>query len=614
MSETLIPNIELFIANIDPFSRLPEVLFNRVTSTIKIIYLAKGEVIPPPQTEEDKYLFIVRTGAVEQRLADGTLRGCLEEDDVFGFSLFSDSETRYQIKAIENTLLYLVPAEIIYHIQSHYPEYAQHFTAKPEERIHSAVKSRWSDINSSSFFNTVEQVSSEQYTQVNADDSIRMVANIMRAKDAACVIVKDNNELIGIVTDTDMIERVIAQGKSTELPVREIMSPFPITISAQETVFDAAISMMEKNIKNLPIVENGQVIGLLSLHQLFQNHRMQAVYLIDKIKKSVIETELANYMPERDRIFQELANDKVPADLISTLLSTIMDAVNQRLIDIAIERLGPLPCDFAWIVSGSHARKEVHILSDQDSAIILSDQATAKDRVYFQHLAMIVTKGLDLCGYELCSGKFMAVTLKWCQPLSVWREYYKKWIKSPEYERLLHLSVFLDTRVIYGNKQYQNTLVNEFKEMTSHRSFLAKLIRDAAENRTPLGVFHNLVLTKNENNEKTLNIKRYGINIIVDLARIYALLAKSDACNTKDRLIAVNQAGLINDATLKNILSAYDFLRSFRFSYQVDMMNKGEMPDNQINPNYFGSFERKHIKDAFRLIDDWQQSAKMRLS
>lgn len=614
MSETLIPNIELFIANIDPFSRLPEVLFNKVTSTIKIIYLVKGEVIPPPQTEEDKYLFIVRTGAVEQRLADGTLRGCLEEDDVFGFSLFSDSETHYQIKAIENTLLYLVPAEIIYYIQSHYPEYAQHFTAKPEERIHSAVESTWSDINSSSFFNTVEQVSSEQYTQVDAHDSIRIVANIMRARDAACAIVKDNNELIGIVTDTDMIARVIAQGKSTELPIREIMSPFPITISAQATVFDAAISMMEKNIKNLPIVDNGQVIGLLSLHQLFQNHRMQAVYLIDKIKKAVIETELADYMPERDRIFQELANDKVPADLISTLLSTIMDAVNQRLIDIAIERLGPVPCDFAWIVSGSHARKEVHILSDQDSAIIMSDQATAKDRVYFQHLAMIVTKGLDLCGYELCSGKFMAATLRWCQPLSVWREYYKKWIKSPEYERLLHLSVFLDTRVIYGNKEYQNALVNEFKEMTSHRSFLAKLIRDAAENRTPLGVFHNLVLTKNENNEKTLNIKRYGINIIVDLARIYALLAKSDACNTKDRLIAVNKAGLINDATLKNILSAYNFLRSFRFSYQVDMMNKGEMPDNQINPNYFGSFERKHIKDAFRLIDDWQQSAKMRLS
>ncbi|MFT6925346.1 MAG: CBS domain-containing protein [Psychromonas sp.] len=614
MSETLIPNIELFIANIDPFSRLPKALLNRVTSTIKIIYLAKGEVIPPPQTEQVKYLFIVRTGAVEQRLADGTLRGRLEEDDVFGFSLFSASETRYQIKAIENSLLYLVPAETIHHIQSQYPEYAQHFTAKPEDRIRSAVESTWTDINSNSFFNTVEQVSNKQYTQVDGHDSVQMVAKIMRAQDAACAIVKENNALIGIVTDTDMIERVIADGKSTELPISEIMSPFPITISAQETVFDAAISMMEKNIKNLPIVEDGQVIGLLSLHQLFQNQRIQAVYLINKIKKSSSESELAALMPERDRIFQELANDKVPADLIGTILSTIMDAVNQRLIDIAIKRLGPVPCDFAWFVSGSHARKEVNILSDQDSGIILSDQATIKDRVYFQHLAMIVTKGLDLCGYALCTGKFMAVTAKWCQPLSMWREYYKKWIKNPEYECLLNLSVFLDNRVIYGNKEFMTQLVNEFKEMASQRTFLAKLIRDAVENRTPLGIFHNLVLTKNENNQKSLNIKRYGINIIVDLARIYALSAKSDACNTKDRLIAVNKMGIINDATLKNILSVYDFLNSFRFAYQAEIMSQGEVPSSQIDPDYFGSFERKHIKDAFRLIDDWQQSTKMRFS
>jgi CBS domain-containing protein len=291
-----------------------------------------------------------------------------------------------------------------------------------------------------------------------------------------------------------------------------------------------------------------------------------------------------------------------------------MDAVNQRLIEVAISRLGPVPCDFAWIVSGSHARKEAHISSDQDSAVILSNQANAKDKVYFRHLAMVVTKGMDMCGYALCSGKFMAVTTKWCQPLSVWQAYYKKWIRNPEYECLLNLSVFLDTRVIYGNEQYRTTLINDFKEMLSSGTFLSKLVRDALENRTPLGIFHNLVLTKNEHNEKTLNIKRDGINIIVDLARIYALSAQCDACNTTDRLIAVNKAGLLNDATLKNILSAYNFLKYFRFSYQADMISKGETPSCQINPDYFGSFERKHIKDAFRLIDDWQQFTKMKFS
>ncbi|MDG3089005.1 putative nucleotidyltransferase substrate binding domain-containing protein [Vibrio hannami] len=614
MSETLIPNIELFISGIDPFSRLPQPLLDRVTSSIKVIYLAKGEIIPPAQSDDDKYLYIVRTGAVEQRLNDGALRGKLEEEDVFGFSLFSESETRYQIKAIDNSLLYLVPSETIHHIQKQYPEYAEHFTAKPEDRIRSAVDSTWSDVNSSSFFNTVNQVASERFTQVDAESSIRDVAITMRSERTRCAMVLECGKLIGVITDADMTYRVVAEDINTSLPITQIMSPAPITISPDQTVFEAAISMMEQHIKHLPVVKDGKVVALLSLHQLFQNHRIQAIYLIDKIKKSRSEKELAKLAGDRNRIFKELANDKVPADLISTILSTIMDSFNQRLIDIAIDRLGPVPCDFAWIVSGSHARKEAHILSDQDSGIIMSNDATASDKFYFRHLAMIVTKGMALCGYELCSGKFMAVTPKWCQPLSVWQEYYKKWIKSPEYERLLNLSVFLDIRVIYGNRNFGDVLSGDFKEMTSERHFLVKLINDAAANRTPLGVFHNLVLTKNDNDEKTLNIKRYGINIIVDLARIYALSAKSDACNTRERLIDANKAGLMTDATLKNILSVYDFLNSFRFSYQVDQLNKGETPDNNINPDYFGSFERKHIKDAFRLIDDMQQAAKMRLN
>jgi len=614
MSESLIPNIESFIANIDPFSRLPVVLQQKVSETIKIIYLAKGEIIAPPASEHDNYLYIVKTGAVEQRSVDGSLRGRLEEEDVFGFSLFSDSEARYQIEAIDNSLLYLVPAKTIYYIQSHYPEYAQHFTAKPEDRIHSALESSWSDSSHNSFFNLVDQMANKQFVHVSSHDTIAQAAKTMRENDTSCLVVINNKQLAGIITSKDLVERVIAEEKNTQLPVSDIMTVLPNTISPQASAFEAAICMMENNIQHLPIIENSHVVGLLSLHQLFKNQRIEAIYLINKIKKSSNENELAAYMLERDLIFQALVNEKVPADLISTILSIIMDAVNQRLIDIAISRLGPVPCDFSWIVSGSHARKETHISSDQDSAIILSNQATTKDKIYFRHLAMVVTKGMDLCGYALCSGKFMAVTAKWCQPLSVWQAYYKKWIRNPEYECLLNLSVFLDTRVIYGNEQYRTTLINDFKEMLSSRTFLSKLVRDALENRTPLGIFHNLVLTKNEHNEKTLNIKRDGINIIVDLARIYALSAQCDACNTTERLIAVNNAGLINDATLKNILSAYNFLKYFRFSYQADMISKGETPSSHINPDYFGSFERKHIKDAFRLIDDWQQFTKMKFS
>ena len=109
-----------------------------------------------------------------------------------------------------------------------------------------------------------------------------------------------------------------------------------------------------------------------------------------------------------------------------------------------IDQLGEPPCDFSWIVAGSHARNEVHCLTDQDSAIVLADNATENDRIYFTHLANFVTQGLDRCDYPLCTGFYMPTTEKWRQPLFMWKQYYKKWVANPEYERLLNISVFLE--------------------------------------------------------------------------------------------------------------------------------------------------------------------------
>jgi CBS domain-containing protein len=53
MSDTLLPNIEIFIAQIEPFNRLPKKLLDKVCATIRIIYLAQGEQIGPPQTDQD---------------------------------------------------------------------------------------------------------------------------------------------------------------------------------------------------------------------------------------------------------------------------------------------------------------------------------------------------------------------------------------------------------------------------------------------------------------------------------------------------------------------------------------------------------------------------------
>ncbi len=616
MTDSLIPNILQFIEKIDPFDMLPKPALREIASQVQITYVGKGEVLDPCGQGQKKNLYIIRTGSLEQRKENGVLRAKLGPEDLFGFTFLNDehqSSETYTAIAIENALVYLVPKTALEAVFKIYPECAEHFASQAQVRLKSALDVVWSNKEKGLFIRRVGDVASGQVAIVPSSHSIQEAAEEMLSKHSPCAVVMENGMISGLMTDRDMTKRVIAKGVSTDRPITEVMTLSPLTISPDDLVLQAASMMMQFNIRNLPVVKDGRVVGLLTTTHLVQNHRVQAIFLIEKIKYAGSVRALAKFTPERQAIFEALVEGKVSPEVIGRVMTMIMDAYTRRLIQIAMDKLGTPPCDFAWIVAGSHARNEVHMLSDQDSAIVLAEDATENDRLYFKHLAMIVSSGLDSCDYPLCPGKFMAATPKWCQPLPVWKQYYRKWVESPEYEKLLNISVFLEIRTVFGNKEYETTLRDELhNNIQNNRSFLTMLTNDAVRTTPPLGIFNSLVLEKTGENSKTLNIKKYAINLIIDLARIYGLSVSCDLSATDERFKAAYEQGALSEDSYKNILNAYRFILSFRFSHQLEALKAGEEPNNQINPNKFGSFERKHLKDAFRIIAELQEAAKVK--
>ncbi|PMJ93974.1 putative nucleotidyltransferase substrate binding domain-containing protein [Vibrio sp. 10N.261.55.A7] len=617
MPQSLIPNIIQFIGQIDPFDKIPKEALRELAFNVQITYLSKGEVVDLDEEGKEKSLYIVRTGSMEQRKSDGVLRARLGSEDLFGFTFLDsnmDNDNSYKAIAIENTLLYLIPHSALQELFKTFPACAEHFASQAQVRLKSALDVVWSNKEKGLFIRKVEDVASGRVAVVTADQTIQKVAHEMRiVKRTSCAVIYEDDKIVGLITDRDMTKRVIAQNVSIERPIKEVMTHSPLTIKPDDLVLHAASVMMQFSIRNLPIVKDNQVIGLLTTSHLVQNHRVQAIFLIEKIKYATSVKSLAGFTAERQAIFEALVEGKVAAETIGKVMTMIMDAYTRRLIQIAMDKLGAPPCDFSWIVAGSHARNEVHMLSDQDSAIVLSDDATDNDRIYFKHLAALVTNGLARCNYPLCPGNYMAATPKWCQPLEVWKHYYKKWVANPEYERLLNISVFLEIRTIYGNSEYETILRDELhRNIHSNREFLSTLVKDAISTQPPLGIFNSLVLEKSGENKKTLNIKKYAINLIIDLARIYGLAVECDRSSTDERFSAAREKGLLSEDSFKNILGAYQFILSFRFSHQLEALKAGQEPDNNINPNKFGSFERKHLKDAFRIIADVQEAVKVR--
>jgi CBS domain-containing protein len=99
------------------------------------------------------------------------------------------------------------------------------------------------------------------------DTSIEQAAQRMRDDDIGNVIVGDENNLQGIVTDRDIVVRALADGR-TNATLGEIATGNVTTIEADRPADEAARIMREENIRRLPVVENGQPIGIISIGDL----------------------------------------------------------------------------------------------------------------------------------------------------------------------------------------------------------------------------------------------------------------------------------------------------------------------------------------------------------
>ncbi|MFS1436755.1 DUF294 nucleotidyltransferase-like domain-containing protein [Shewanella sp. 10N.286.48.A6] len=619
MDESLIPNIVDFIGQIDPFDQLSGDVLKDVASCISITYLGRGEQIQFSDGSNEKYLYIIRTGSMEQRKPDGVLRSKMGPEDLFGFTFLEPLKNildGYTATAIENTLLYLIPHSKLLKLTAQHQQFSESISSAAQLRLRSALNVVWSNKEKGLFLKKVSEVASGHAAVVDIDMSIQDVAKEMRdtCRTSTAVIKKDAN-IVGLITDRDMTKRVIADGLDISLPIHTVMTTPAITIGPDDLILKAASLMMQSGIRSLPVVRGNEVLGLLTSSHLVQKHRMQAIFLIEKIKYTETTAGLAELTSERQAIFEALVDGKVSAEIIGQVMSMIMDAYNRRLIQMAEEQFGAPPCDYNWVVAGSHARNEIHMLSDQDSAIIMDDSATEEDKVYFIKLSEFVNQGLDGCGYPTCTGHYMASNPKWCQTLSIWKQFYRKWVSNPQYGMLMNVSVFLEVRSLHGNANFSAELQQHLHQLIAQdHQFLHSLVTDAVRVQPPLGIFNKLVVEKSGNNTKVLNIKKYALNLIVDLARIYGLAVGCSESGTRHRFeYAVNQK-LLHEDDFKDIIEAFYFVTQVRYNHQLSALRQGQKPNNHMEPSSISSFERKHLKDAFRIISNLQDAAKLRFS
>lgn len=103
---------------------------------------------------------------------------------------------------------------------------------------------------------------------VTLQDNIYEIAVIMAENDIGFVPVvdlNDSSQLIGVVTDRDLVVRGYAQKHSGSTAVEKVMSDFLVTVSPNESVDEAADLMAHYQVRRLPVVDNGKLVGVIAL-------------------------------------------------------------------------------------------------------------------------------------------------------------------------------------------------------------------------------------------------------------------------------------------------------------------------------------------------------------
>lgn len=113
----------------------------------------------------------------------------------------------------------------------------------------------------------ISQIMTEAAVTDRPDDTLRQAAGKMREQQTGSLLVLDREELVGIITERDVL-KAVATEMSLDTPVSEVMSKDLITVEPGTSLREAAGIMSERWIRHLPVLEGGRLVGIVSQRDL----------------------------------------------------------------------------------------------------------------------------------------------------------------------------------------------------------------------------------------------------------------------------------------------------------------------------------------------------------
>ncbi len=433
------------------------------------------------------------------------------------------------------------------------------------------------------------------------------VATLMSEQHASAALIQaESGNIVGIVTDGDIRQRVVAADADARQPVYHIMSAPLVTVTEHAVIYEALSLMEQRNIQHLAVTDDaGRIVGVIRNQELLQFRSYGPIVLTREVEEAATPDAVVQNCHRVPGLARALLDCGAHPHLITRMISAVCNAATVRLIALAEQELGPAPVPFVFLALGSQGRQEMTLSSDQDNAIVFNapdDDARARAEVYLPALGRFVCTWLDQAGYPLCRGEVMAQNPRWCQPLSVWKQYFTDWMDRAEAQQLLEFTIFFDFHPLYGDLEIARELHRHvFAQARAHPAFYPYFAQDSLRFKPPARVFGRFLGGGAIEQTGQLDLKDALIPLI-SFARLYALRQQVDATNTLDRLHELTMADILPESSCREIADAYDFLLRLRLRQQAAALTAEHPPDNIIHTRRLGQIEQTLLHQSFAQI------------
>jgi CBS domain-containing protein len=381
-------------------------------------------------------------------------------------------------------------------------------------------------------------------------------------------------------------------------PISNYKSNPILGIDENDFLFNAYLTLIEKNIKRLVVFRGKEIIGVIEQIDILSHFANRSHLITLRIEKAKSLEELKEASSGYMDMVKRLYSQGVKSRYIAKLVSEINRKLLNRVFTMIVPKKYRQSCCF--IVMGSEGRGEQIVKTDQDNGLIVDDSLNVE--IFKPYMEKIGDILIEL-GYPPCKGNIMVTNPFWRDSLSGYKNKISNWLSGSDEESYIHFATFFDAVSVSGNGKLLNELKDYvFNETKNDSIYLAYFARLSLLFDTPVGLLSSIL-----RRDRFIDIKKAGIFPIVQGVRSLSLKYKVRRDSTVNRIKELSNRNIINIDFAKEIVEAFEVLNYIRLSAQLEALETSKEISNRVDSDSLSKIKRDLLKDALLIVERFKK-------